>query len=82
MTTILSISEKDEINGQLKFLYNEGICAYNVATDTEMIKVLWRCSIKQSEWRCPSVDSIDFSSFMLGYSTNFLPNDFYVKWAA
>ena len=33
------------------------------------------------EWRCPSVDSIDFSTMILGYSTNFLPADFYQTYA-
>ena len=34
------------------------------------------------DWRCPSVDSIDFSTMILGFASNFLPVDFYNQYAA
>jgi hypothetical protein len=30
----------------------------------------------------PSADSIDYSTFVLGYATNFLSDGFYAKYAA
>ena len=69
---------KQEINSQLEWMYENDVCAYKVNDQ----KILWRCSVRQSEWRCPSVDSIDFSTMILGYSTNFLPDNFYNEYAA
>ena len=69
---------KQEINSQLEWMYENDVCAYPVNQQ----KILWRCSVKQSDWRSPSVDSIDFSTMILGYSTNFLPDDFYTNYAA
>merc|ERR1712107_814433 len=45
-------------------------------------KILWRCSVRLPDWRSPNVDSIDFSTFVHGYSTNFLPADFYKTYSA
>ena len=42
-----------------------------------------RCPIPRlPDWRCPSMDSIDYSTMVLGYATNFLPPDFYIQYAA
>ena len=78
---------KEEITSQLEWLYENDVCAYPVQLgnweDPGVIyKILWRCSVRQESWRCPSVDSIDFSTMILGFSTNFLPDDFYSKYAA
>jgi len=74
---------RKEINDQLETMYTNDICSYKVTLpDTSQPKILWRCSIRLPEWRCPSVDSIDFSTMILGYSTNFLPADFYQTYAA
>ena len=71
------------INDQLIWLYKNDVCAYQVQLpDGQTPKVLWRCSVKQSEWRASSVDSIDFSTMVLGYATNFLPKNFYNYYAA
>ena len=69
---------KQEINSQLEWMYENDVCAYPVSP----YKILWRCSVKKSDWRSPSVDSIDFSTMILGYATNFLPDNFYNDYAA
>jgi len=74
---------RQEINGQLETMYNNNICAYQVTLPTgEQPKIMWRCSARLPEWRCPSADSIDFSTMILGYSTNFLPSNFFNTYAA
>ena len=78
---------REEINGQLEWMYENDVCAYpynlgNWEEPGPEHKILWRCSIKKPEWRCPSVDSIDFSTMILGYATNFLPEQFYNQYAA
>ena len=74
-------TEKALINEQLDWLYENTICAYPLNFEGRNVKVLWRCSVAESEWRCPSVDSIDYSTFTLGYATNFLPSNFFSKYA-
>ena len=74
---------KDTINDQLEWLYSNGVCAYETELpDGRKPKILWRCSIRLSDWRAPSVDSIDFSTMILGYATNFLPMNFYSTYVA
>ena len=74
---------RQEINAQLETMYTNDICAYPVTLQSgEKPKILWRCSARVPDWRCPSVDSIDFSTMILGFASNFLPADFYNKYAA
>jgi len=74
---------REEINSQLEWMYENEVCAYSVHLETgAQHKILWRCSVNQQDWRSPSVDSIDFSTMILGFATNFLPADFYNKYAA
>ena len=74
---------KDSINDQLMWLYKNDVCAYPVhLPDGSTPKVRWSCSVKQSDWRAGSMDSIDFSTMVLGYASNFLPENFYNKYAA
>ena len=74
---------RQEINDQLETMYTNDICAYPVTLQSgEKPKILWRCSARVPDWRCPSVDSIDFSTMILGFATNFLPADFYNQYAA
>ena len=78
---------REEINSQLEWMYENEVCAYpfnlgNWEEPGPEHKILWRCSVKQQDWRCPSVDSIDFSTMILGFATNFLPADFYKNYAA
>ena len=74
---------RQEINAQLETMYTNDICAYPVTLQSgEKPKILWRCSARVSDWRCPSVDSIDFSTMILGFASNFLPSDFYNEYAA
>jgi len=74
---------KQTINSQLDWLYDNNVCAYEARLpDGSTPKILWRCSVRIPDWRAPSVDSIDFSTMILGYATNFLPEGFYTKYAA
>ena len=74
---------KQTINSQLDWLYDNNVCAYEARlADGSTPKILWRCSVRIPDWRAPSVDSIDFSTMILGYATNFLPEGFYTRYAA
>jgi len=74
---------RQEINSQLEWLYENDVCSYPVNLESgASYKVLWRCSVKKQAWECPSIDSIDFSTSILGYASNFLPENFYNNYAA
>lgn len=74
---------RKQINVQLLWLYDNNVCVYEKELSTGMrLKVPWRCSINNSEWRSPAADSIDFSTFVLGYAVNFLPEGFYSTYAS
>lgn len=73
---------REEMNSELEWLYTNDVCTYPVTQGGSTSKILWRCSVRLPTWRSPSVDSIDFSTFILGYSTNFLPADFYQTYSA
>lgn len=76
-------SLRSQINEQLSWLYDNNVCAYEThLPDGTRPKILWRCSVRLSDWRAPSVDSIDFSTMILGLATNFLPQDFYLTYSA
>jgi len=78
-------TERSAINAQIEWMAVEGVCAYEpTLPDGRSPTVLWRCSAKSghSDWRAASVDSIDYATFVLGYATNLLPDDFYQKYAA
>jgi len=77
---------RETINSELRWLYDNEVCAYNVtlpaAEGGTTHKILWRCSVRLPDWRCPTVDSIDFSTLLLGYATNYLPTGWYTQYAA
>ena len=74
---------KESINTQLEWLYTNNVCAYETELeDGTKRKILWRCSVRLPDWRCPSMDSIDYSTMILGLATNFLPEQFYHNFAA
>lgn len=74
---------REQINTQLSWLYENNICAYQKKLpDGTRPKILWRCSAKQPNWRANGVDSIDFSTMVLGYATNFVSKSFYATYAA
>ena len=75
-------TEFEEIKEQLEWMYENDACAYPLNFEGNPMKILWCCSVNESEWRCPSVDSIDYSSFTLGYALNFLSKDFFIKYTA
>lgn len=79
---LISGSLRDEINADLAYLYDNDICTYELEMpDGTRPKVIWRCSVVQEDWRAESFDTIDFSTFLLGFATNFLPQDFYYSYA-
>lgn len=75
---------RDDILNMLHWLYTNDVCVYNksLPPDGEVVSVLWRCSVNTPEWRALSADSIDYSTMVLGYSLNFLREDFYAAYAA
>ena len=78
----ISTSLRDEINADIRYLYDNDICTYGlVLSDGSKPKVIWRCSVVQEWWRAESFDTIDFSTSVLGYASNFLPADFYATYA-
>ena len=80
---VSNIELKESINAQLEWLYTNDVCAYETElSDGRKPKILWRCSVRLPDWRAPSMDSIDYSTMILGYATNFLPENFYYTYAA
>lgn len=76
-------NNRESINNQLEWMYTNEVCAYETELpDGRKPKILWRCSVRLPDWRAPSVDSIDFSTMILGYATNFLPEFFYNTYVA
>lgn len=82
-----NVTLQQEINGQLQWLYDNDVCAYTKALPTssgttETVKVLWRCSVAQPDWRAASADSTNFATMLLGYSENWLPDGYYSTYAS
>lgn len=68
---------------QLTWLYEHDVCVYNKQLGAHgVVKVMWRCSLAEPEWRAPAADSIDYSTFVLGYALRFLPPGWYSTYAA
>ena len=71
------------INAQIGWMGATGACLYNkTLADGTAVSVPWRCSVAVPEWRADHVDIIDFSTFVLGYATNFIDYDFFGRYAA
>ena len=78
-----SDAERANINAQLQWLRDNGVCAYNVTLPSgDAASVAWRCSVKQPSWRATTADSIDFSTYVLGLSTNYVGADFFAAHAS
>ena len=75
-------SDRAAITAQLQWLYDEGVCAYDVPVAAATARLLWRCSLKQPSWKPTTADSIDLSTYILGLATNHLPSDFFSQHAA
>eukprot|EP01062_Namystynia_karyoxenos_P065623 TRINITY_DN5934_c0_g1_i1.p1 TRINITY_DN5934_c0_g1~~TRINITY_DN5934_c0_g1_i1.p1 ORF type:complete len:427 (+),score=68.86 TRINITY_DN5934_c0_g1_i1:92-1372(+) len=74
---------REAINNQLHWLYDNDVCTYTQQLPGgNSSKVLWRCSVKQPQWRATSADSIDYATLVLGYLSNYVPTGFYGKFAA
>jgi hypothetical protein len=57
----------------LQELYDNDVCTYSI----DGRKVLWRCSLKLKEWRAPTIESVDFSTFLLGYAWHLVGPQFF-----
>ena len=42
---------------------------------------LWRCSLTDPTTKITRVESVDFSTFVLGYALNYLPENFYFDYS-
>ena len=75
---------RDDINNMLHWLVDNEVCLYSktLPPGGQVVKVLWRCSVDLPDWRAPVADSIDYSTMVLGYAINFLPEGFYATHAA
>ena len=61
------------IETALKELYDNNVCTY----DVDDFKVLFRCSLKQKDWRSPYIESFAFSPFLLGYAWKLIGPEFF-----
>ena len=50
--------------------------------DGTTVKVLWRYSLGTPTWRAGHSTSVDFSTMVMGYALNYLPQNFYPTYAA
>ena len=77
-------TERDDILNMLRWLYENEVCVYkkSLPPDGQVVSVLWRCSVNMPDWRATIADSIDYSTMVLGYSLNFMREDFYATYAA
>lgn len=86
MAGFLSVDDADmrrSINEQLQWLVDNSVCVYDKhLPDGYTASVPWRCSISNPDWKASTADSIDYSTMVLGYALNFLPDSFYQKFAA
>ena len=73
---------KSTINNQLEWLYTNRVCAYETELPDGKKPKMWHCSVRLLDWSWTSVDSIDFSTMILGYATIFLPENFFNTYAA
>lgn len=61
------------IEEALEQLYNNGVCTVNV----DGKKVLWRRSLLEKDWVPGAIQSVDFSTFLLGYAWKLAGADFF-----
>eukprot|EP00930_Biecheleria_cincta_P050753 TRINITY_DN3592_c0_g1_i4.p1 TRINITY_DN3592_c0_g1~~TRINITY_DN3592_c0_g1_i4.p1 ORF type:complete len:696 (+),score=104.90 TRINITY_DN3592_c0_g1_i4:58-2145(+) len=67
---------------QLRHLYKEDLCAYEKPLPLgDKAKVLWRCSLKQPNWKAWRAESVDFSTEIFGFAQLYLPDGFYQTYA-
>eukprot|EP01048_Picozoa_sp_COSAG05_P011658 COSAG05_NODE_1114_length_5840_cov_2.676886_5_plen_109_part_00 len=57
--TAAGSTSRAEIVAQLQWLYTHGVCLYakTLPATGEVVKVLWRCSVNQPQWRATIADS-------------------------
>eukprot|EP00930_Biecheleria_cincta_P050750 TRINITY_DN3592_c0_g1_i1.p1 TRINITY_DN3592_c0_g1~~TRINITY_DN3592_c0_g1_i1.p1 ORF type:complete len:583 (+),score=91.10 TRINITY_DN3592_c0_g1_i1:48-1796(+) len=68
---------------QLRNLYKKDLCTYEKPLPSgDKAKVLWRCSLKQPNWKAWRAESVDFSTEIFGFAQLYLPDGFYQTYAA
>ena len=72
-------SERYSINQKIKYLWDEKSCVYKSAYNPPQY-VMNRCSLKQ-DLPIKGVTAIDYAELIAGYLQNYLPKDFYHKYA-
>jgi len=73
----------NELLEDIEWLYENDVCTYKKTfQDGTVSKVLWRCSVhpNHSDWKADRPTSVDFATMVFGYSSIFLPTDFWDKW--
>ena len=75
-------SKRAKINADLQWMYDNGIVYNKPMSDGSTAKVLWRYSLKTPTWRSGIATSVDYSTMVLGYAYNYLPQGFYSTYAA
>ena len=63
------------ISDTLDHLYTNKVCTYEVDGKT----ILWRRSLEEKQWRAEAIQSVDFSTLLLGYAWKLLGKDFFLQ---
>lgn len=61
------------IEETVEYMYQNEVCTYQV----DGRKLLWRRSLVDDEWRAPIIESVDFSTFLLGYGWKLAGKEFF-----
>lgn len=70
------------INDNLQYLWDNGGCrSTKHYWDGTSADFLWRCSLTDPTTKITRVESVDFSTFVLGYALNYLPENFYFDYS-
>ena len=63
------------ISDTLNHLYTNKVCTYEVDGKT----ILWRRSLEKEQWKAKAIQSVDFSTLLLGYAWKLLGQDFFLQ---
>lgn len=76
------VATRAAINEQIRWLADHNVCMYKkTLVDNTTVRLPWRCSVTEPDWRASSADGIDLSTFLFGYGTNFIGYDFFGRYA-
>mmetsp|Transcript_15801 Transcript_15801/g.37182 ORF Transcript_15801/g.37182 Transcript_15801/m.37182 type:complete len:522 (+) Transcript_15801:55-1620(+) len=69
----------EDIKGKLERWHKSGdACKYDLPNGEAL---LWRASVRQPEWRAPSIEVVDFSTMVFGCAAHVLGMEFFHKYA-